>query len=690
MKDQQLYIDGVLVDIDDKTKITLDIKSNLLRDISKLTSNSTYTVKLPKTVHNQRIFEHADIVQSPTAFPYTTHAARYVRNGVEIISNGRAVVLGANECFEVTIVWGLFPALSSIISAGTTLNQLESNARILYKESNALTPREEATDVFYAHIDNWVHDNTVNYDWRGDSNMVQPEWNGGGGHHGYGTSRVGGYYWGGGSGSTSATEYKKMHPSVSVAWLIGLIAQKTGVAFNWSGEAKAYIDTLIIPLINRKSNALTFDSTFEAEVKPLDMYATGAAPIEVKTANVVFSEQVGTTSQQLTCTAQANLILDITVRWQFDLTGAHRTGYGTGGDDYLFDGGYNCRVMVGNKEYLLSNRGHNGSYMRVTVPNDWQGVIVYEEKGWGKIEVKAGETISVEFVDVNGGGLKSAQFLGGTLAATLSSDENVPSGGYFPVVDNLPKIKIIDFVKFLAAITGTFPLQLQDDNIVTFVPIATVWQNKDKAVDWTRRIVPQTYENKPKSLEFKISGYAQHNLYKWKQDDTVTGEYDGEILINDTTLDVEKTIFEFPFAATDGNNVPIYTAKGSSSGSHGTFGGNSESTESSSTDSESNEPSYKACKDRILRVTWSDSGYATAYFDIDMQEIINNKYRELTGTLNSAKVIKERVRISNAELLQVDETIPVYLAQYGGFFAIIEIKTGDSGFADITMLQLNV
>ena len=68
MKDQQLYIDGVLVDIDDKTKITLDIKSNLLRDISKLTSNSTYTVKLPKTVHNQRIFEHADIVQSPMVF----------------------------------------------------------------------------------------------------------------------------------------------------------------------------------------------------------------------------------------------------------------------------------------------------------------------------------------------------------------------------------------------------------------------------------------------------------------------------------------------------------------------------------------------------------------------------------------------------------------------------------------------
>ena len=41
MTDERLYIDGVLVDTDEDTKITMDIKSNLFRDVSKIASNTT-------------------------------------------------------------------------------------------------------------------------------------------------------------------------------------------------------------------------------------------------------------------------------------------------------------------------------------------------------------------------------------------------------------------------------------------------------------------------------------------------------------------------------------------------------------------------------------------------------------------------------------------------------------------------
>ena len=272
--------------------------------------------------------------------------------------------------------------------------------------------------------------------------------------------------------------------------------------------------------------------------------------------------------------------------------------------------------------------------------------------------------------------MKSVQFLGGTIKATLSSDEDVPSGGYFPIAYNLPKIKVIDFVKFLAVITGTFPLQSQSsDRVVSFLPLAAVWGNVSKAVDWTRRIVPNWAENKPKELSYKLSDYGQNNWYKWKQDDTVVGNYDGNLVVEDGTLEVEKTIFEFPFAASDGNNVPCYEVK-------------QRSENSDTTSTEDNEPSYKACKDRILRLYADDNGKAQAKFDINMQDILAEKYAELSRTLNGAKIIKERVRISNVELLQFDETLPVYLAQYGSYFAITEIKGGDNGYADVTMIQL--
>ena len=39
---QELYIDGVLVDIDERLSVSLNIKSNLLGDVSKIAANHTY------------------------------------------------------------------------------------------------------------------------------------------------------------------------------------------------------------------------------------------------------------------------------------------------------------------------------------------------------------------------------------------------------------------------------------------------------------------------------------------------------------------------------------------------------------------------------------------------------------------------------------------------------------------------
>ena len=86
-----------------------------------------------------------------------------MRNGVEIISYGRAVLLAATESFEITIVWGLFPKLTELISAGTTLNQLQSDAKILYQTANPLSDYNTADGYLYAGIDWFIHDNTVDY-----------------------------------------------------------------------------------------------------------------------------------------------------------------------------------------------------------------------------------------------------------------------------------------------------------------------------------------------------------------------------------------------------------------------------------------------------------------------------------------------------------------------------------------------
>ncbi len=675
MKDERLYIDGQLVDIDDNTKITLDIKSNLFRDVSKMTSNNTYTVKLPKTVRNQMLLKHVDLVQSNDTYAYVMHRARYFRNGVEVIKDGRATILAVtDEAIEISIVWGLFPNFSSLISNGTQLNQLESTDRIKFTSANNVDDYEStlASNYFYADYDFEKHSNTVDYTWRAGGGMIYPEAN----SWTDTTISYGGFR---GGHTTSAKGY--LHPVVRVPYVLSLIKSNVGVDFQFTGSAKEYIDTLIIPLISKKANELTFDNYFEATIGALS--DAGATTLTVKTASNVFSQDVGDAVTELSVASDATLVMDISAEWSFDLTGSTPRGHTTrsvGGvtvsyDNYSFSGGYYLKLTVKNNvetnEYIM---GSNRIPFSVIVPSGYKGVVRYRYTGYGKIEVKAGQKVTLEWVKI--AGLNGATFYGGTMKATLQSDENVPSGGYFPIAINLPKIKIIDFVKFLAAITGTLPLQMSQDGIVKFVPLSTVWENKSQAKDWTRRLIAQGNENKPKNIDFTMDGYGQHNLYKWKADDTVVGNYDGDMTISNETLETEKTIIEFPFAATDGSNVPMYESESSSSSS------------STTTTTETTEPSYSACKDRILREFKGDDGKALAKFDINMQEILDEKYRNVAESLQKAKIVKEKIRIRDLELIDFDETKPIYLAQYASYFAVTEIKADETGLAEVTMLQL--
>jgi hypothetical protein len=590
------------------------------------------------------------------------HKVRYFRNGIEVIKDGRLTVLQATEdAIEACIVWGLFSNFSDLMRAGTTLNQLKSNDRILYKDSNEVVSYEDAVkaNYFYAYYDVWTHEKKVVEAWEEGDRMIYPldgrverRKNNFGGHRG------------GDEGVSN------LHPVVKASFILDLIKKNTGINFSFCADAQRYIDTLIVPLINKKSNELTFDRKFKAELLPTT--STGGISLKAREESVLFdiSDDNATVIE---AKSEAKVIIDVKGTWEFDITGMLSEGSGTPwapGDYYNFIL-YYIKVIITRKDdkdkdkdetfVLGSDRGFNLE----RVPSGYQGVFRYEIYGHGGVEVKEGDTIKFEWCHDRP--LREAAFLGGTIEATISSKEEVPSGGYFPIANNLPKIKVIDFIKFLSVITGTFPLQIAEENKISFEPLSQVWENREEAKDWTEKVIAQSDENKPKRIDFKISDYAQHNLYKWKADNTV-GSYDGDLEIDNETLDAKRVVYEFPFAATDGNNVPMYTAPKEGK--------------------EEDKPSYKACKDRILRLEKGENGKAVAVFDINMQDILREKYRHIGESLQRVKVITEKIRISDIELLDYDETKPIYLAQYGNYYAITEIKADEAGFAEVTMFQL--
>jgi hypothetical protein len=411
----------------------------------------------------------------------------------------------------------------------------------------------------------------------------------------------------------------------------------------------------------------------------------------ITTSSNFFTETSGEV-EQLTCIADAKVYVKV------ECTATYQMTIPPNGKGWRYDG---CFVMMivtktdgTQKSYDVGQS--QGSYWRLATLADHPDMkIVDHLVGEGVIELEQGDkiTFGAYYACINEFGRQHSlsdyqvttrqksnpptTFNGGTISLSATGDDDtVPAGGYFPICTNLPKVKIIDFVKFLAAITGTFPMQMSSDGIVKFIPLSTVWNNKKGAKDWTRRVIAQGAENKPKQIEFKMSDYAQHNYYKWKNDKYVSGDYDGDIQIQNETLSTERTVIEFPFSASDGNNVPMYEKE-------------TDTSTSSSTATTESEPSYSACTDRILRLGKDSNGKATAYFDINMQQILNDKYREVINTLQNVKVVTETIRMRDIELLNFDETKPVFLAQYGAYFAVNSIKSDANGLADVELLKLN-
>ena len=672
----QLYIDGILIDMDEVTNITLNMKSMFIREVSKMESNVTWSIVLPKTVRNRKALGFSDMVQRGVGFPYRFHEARYFRNGVEVIKGGKAALIEVSDSgFTLSLVWGLFPAFADLMSKGLTLNQLESNARILLNGHFVADTYAAAmaADYCYAEMDNERYEEKEDTSWKS----------------GTGGTRTGGSHVGGRRG---ADDVIPTHPCVRVSWLLRLIKEQTGVEFRWEGESKDYIDTLILPVIKNKANELTYDGAFSGTVGSTTSF--GYLRITMGSAFSAFKEAQGSVVSSITMESDASLFITVRCKWRYDARGIDfsRTNSIRGVHWISIQQPYIVLAVTRGGEVAEYVCGYSGRFMLM---EDYleNGIFTGDMMGEGLVEVKKNDKITLELRSEGDDGSflgSRLSFIGGTMTAAIGESDTVPVGGYYPLASNLPEIKVIDFVKFLAVLTGTFPVQRFESGVLRFVELSVLWDNIPNARDWTRRLIAPRGENSPQQMSF-VSDYVQHNRYKWKEDDEVIGVYDGDLQVTNTTLDVEKVVMEFPFAATDGNNVPLYTRPetDSSSSSSSNMGGtrSGDAADDTSELQEEKKAEYDECEPRILRLV-DNAGKAKAWFDIDMQAIFDDKYRDLVRTLQSLKVVKESIRLREMEVRDFDETIPVYLAQYGCYFAVTDIKSEDDGLSEVKMVQL--
>ncbi len=694
MIDERLYINDELVDLGSETKVILNIQSNLFRDVTQIASNSTYSVRLPKTPRNKRILNHVDMVQEKGEYAYKFHHARYFRNGVELIKDGRVTILKVTEKdIEVSIFWGLFSNFSTIVNAGLTLDKLESKDRITFRKKNKIATYEEAlkSSFFYAKYDPLKYEHKGYKErWKNGHKRIdvekEEEFKGEGLRGDDNTEES----------SAKIEEIEYLHPVAKASYVLDLIKTTKGVDFYFKDEAHEYVNSLIMPLINKKANELTFDGILDCDLMANEEFGSGYVSVQMNKESSFFTFGSDAQKNMLTAVEDAKIYFDVSGEYELDLR-QHYTYFSTTETDVHHFKKHWFLLIIKvekegeeTKEYLVGER--KGRF--VEVPKGTTPIVKYKCFGRGEIDVKKDSNITFFWSSselTSDANRKRARFLGGKVKTRLTKNDNVPFGGFFPIAHNLPHIKITDFVKFLSVITGTFPKQNTSNNTVEFVPFNTIWNNKAKAIDWTTRIIKGSEESKPKEMTFVVSGYAQNNWYKWKEDEeTLKDKYNGNLTIDNKTLELSKVVFQFPFVAST-NAVPMYKheelvqvdEEGYLIEGMRSFGG-----ENAPTPQEDKERQYSACKERIFKLKEDGNKNAIASFDFDMQEIIEKKYKNIRTTLQKAKFITERVKIRDIELVDFDETKPIYLAQYGSYFAVVNIKSEGAGFADVTFLQL--
>lgn len=940
MTDHQLYIDGILMDMSEETAITLDIKSNLFRDITKMTANTTYTINLPKTAHNMAVLEFAGKPSTSSKYPYIFHTARYFRNGLEIIRNGRASVLSVKETIEISIYWGLFQALATLQSSDLKLNELNCTKYLRFAKNNTSDTYEKAISegVFYGRYETAVF-KTSSEEWQGyDSNVggnsdttyslvdgkirtgteigkyvscevltdetyrcaiipfeagmratiskvlgkgqfrtwaildtnknvlsladdagkteketypilpapdpilgmfvsagdcianlktsvamktisirVRAEKAGSveygvlnketgettpwgtydvaageaefsvvkskpsgiliyikpsvddminmslssGGVMAYYLSdgklsqvhSIGAYsvkytsesmpidvelqapataQWlivnaikeystgttilvksisetennakasrgtfGGSFGNSGGGTFKSegtIQPSVTAQYILDLITVQTGVAFGWSNRAKETINGLAVPLITRKADAQTVVGSLEGTFFQTE--SLGILDFQPTSLSEVFDGlEIGHRYSQLNVKIACKMIFDVQMNWSWDASKVTPSGhkswsFGEGSTEsqafYSYPPNYiEMKVKHNNGDgtwtetpYIagLQQDETSGKYVTDYESDKVNGRFIHLVAGRGEIDLEEGDIVTFEMKHPKNQTLIGLKCYNGRLSASIKQSDEVPYGGNFPIGKNLPDIKVTDFLKCICILTSTFPSQRFIGGTLTFADIVSLWEAKAQAVDWTKKLIPSEACNHPRQTDFSVEDYCQHNIYKWKEDDTVYQQHDADMTIDNKTLEYTQDVCTLPFAATDGNRIPIYEWENHQY----TFGRTTKTVQTPT--------KYKACKDRIVNLTKNDAGYAELAFNIDLQDIFDNKLEKLRKTVANPHHIVERFNLSDLEILEFDETKPVYLAQYGAYFAVLEIKTTSSGYCEVTMIELN-
>lgn len=609
---EQIYINGVQMDTQSGKNVSLIFQSPYFTDIDSIVSNRTTAADLPNTPNNLRAVEQANLESRETIYAYNKHRVVYIRNGVQIFSGLATLQSLTPASLRFSFAWGNVSVFQQL---------LDTNLRDL-----------QTAEDYVGYSDSAV---------AADPHHYPPGW----------ANR---YSWGTGA--------KSIQPIMPVADIIARIRTRFGIRIvvrDAAPSEKEPFDIYHVPLIYRNAD----DESRRQQGAILSGPGTvdvlgmrGEAPITMSYIKGVSRDINDMAGESLIDVGEIDRIR-IRIPAGFQVWNA-RTG-ATGGVRIISTdetGIYYGRLLRTVKTaYSVDDQGH--AVHTVEADEDFE----IDTRGVNYIAFLICSQLGTVAPPVHPPVTPCGVLTPKPIEIYDPARETLTygNGATFPLYRNLPDWTVSDFLKNLMKIEGLFAYSVDGETIV-LVTIGDLYAARGRALDWTHRIISGGYT--PAEVSPTYGSYARRNWFKWAEDDTVKGDYNGYIDIDNDNLDPETDLVTADFAPTEGGRIPVWAQ-----------------TEDGASEWQDVEP-------RILAV--QKNGGGLSFDGLAWPALIGTKYKSYGDMIARIRFVKTSVALDPVELAGFDMAVPVYVRQWGHYYAVMKLTAKENGAAEAELLRL--
>lgn len=674
---KELYINGQLCDLEDTP--SLIFQSPIFNDLDVIQSNRSAEINLPLTPRNRKAFgliDRIDILDDSAV--YGKHSAAYYLGGFPIFTRGYAMVTDVTDTINITLVWGNIDNFQPLFDASLRdlreqIIEVAGADYVEWNENTKYAKPSETTSAGFIQIDFGAGRN-INYS----------------------------------------------HPSVQVSAILDVIQKYHGITIENITRLSQTSDKhpMIVPLVSKNSGPDSwYSDRFEASSAHYGN--TRSSNTALKFREIVSNKRSILTDQNYAIDVSSTKTIDVSI-----------ISYSSA---VFFPGMWAASASPtlklrgdsgnGTSEVLLSVEGiETGFGIRFGVKPDL----------FNNVEVNVEDYDTVRWILSNAVTIDATTSDEFTVAAKFIitphfDDIQFPSP--FPIAENLPDMTHAEFLSALMTMAGLFAYPDSSDSNTIRMMSPDQFYNSTDTIDYDYRIVdsgdnrtPNTQTDRrivdshldatiqdwsrkvilndrgeiwrPEGTEFTIGDYAQTNTLDYDNDeDAEMLNTQGIISIDNENIERENELVSLDFSASTNRAgwnpdrpdrpfafVPCYEEQ---------------------TVNKEKEVNYSAPSARILadvNTTIEDGNgtvgrYRHGLFPRTMyfggsEGIVAKRYADYQRILKKFRMITVYVKLTVADICNLDYTRRVYLDVYGCYFAIYSVTTGEDGICECKLIKL--